>query len=86
MKKLKFKFSNYKLILTVCSILMIGNVSAQSTATDTLTVQSTKPIPVEFKSSIATFYIVNDKPASYEEYINHLLKKEDETNSTSTPQ
>ena len=67
-------------------MLMIGNMFAQTNSTDTLTVKSTNPIPVELKSSIANFYIINDKPVSYEEYINHLLKKEDETNSTSTPQ
>lgn len=67
---------SFILTLLVTNTCFSQNKSQSST--DSLITKEKIPIPKNKKNSVAKFYIINDKPVSYEDYATFLLKKEEE--------
>ena len=77
-----------KKVITLGVFTMFGiTLFAQNTVeekTEVLPSNKTQEVSVstEDKYTPESFFIINDKPVSREEYMNYLMKKEDKENTT----
>lgn len=83
MREIKMKKVFALSVFTMLSITLFAqNTVEEKTEVITSTAIQEVSVSTDIKYTPETFYIINEKPVSREEYMKHLDAKKEETNST----